>query len=98
MRLSGNLMKYKRSTHFDMLIQIRGINTCVGQVAANDATSLVTSDQPGYPGLPSKIGEIGSDVPRCSTSTHPYTLITTDNIKRNKATCEHGARVSVHQR
>jgi hypothetical protein len=44
MRLSINLMKHKRSTHFDMLIQIGGINACVGQVAANDATSLVTPD------------------------------------------------------
>jgi hypothetical protein len=98
MRLSGNLMKYKRSTHFVMLIQIRDINTCAGQVAANDATSFVTPDHPSYTCLPSEIGEIGSNVPRCSTSTHPYTLITTDDIKRNKSTCEHGARVSICQR
>ena len=97
-RISVNLMKYKWSTHFVMLIQIRGINTCVGQVAANDATSLVTPDQPGYTGLPSEIGEIGSNVPCCSTSTHPYTLVTTNYIKRNKSTCEHGAGISIHQR
>jgi hypothetical protein len=81
-----------------MLIQIRGINACVEQVAANDATSIVTPDQPSYPGLPSEIGEIGSNVPRCPTSTYPDIMITTDNIKRNKSTCEHGARVSIHQR
>jgi hypothetical protein len=98
MRLSVKLMKYKRSTHFTILIQIRDINTCAGQVAANDATSLVTPDQPSYPGLPSEIGEIGSNVPRCPTSTHPYTLITTDDIKGNKSTCEHGTRVSIHLR
>jgi hypothetical protein len=97
MRLSVNLMKYKGGTHFAILIQIRGINTCVRQVASNDATSLVTPDQPSYTGLPSEIGQIGSNVPRCSTSTHPYTLITTDNIKSNKSACEHGTRVSIHQ-
>jgi hypothetical protein len=98
MRFSVNLMKYEGGTQFVMVIQIRGINTRVGQVAANNATSLVTPDQPSYTGLPSEIGEIGSNVPRCSTSTHPYTLITTDDIKRNKSTCEHTARISIHQR
>jgi hypothetical protein len=98
MRLTVNLMKYKGGTHLAILIQIRDINTCFGQVAANNATCLVTPDQPSYTGLPSEIGEIGSNVPRCSTSTHPYTLVTTNNIKRNKSICEHGARVSIHQR
>jgi hypothetical protein len=98
MRLSVDLMKYKGGTHLVMLIQIHGINACVAQVASNDATSLVTPDQPSYTGLPSEIGQIGSNVPRCSTSTHPYTLITTNNIKRNKSICEHRARVSIHQR
>jgi hypothetical protein len=91
-------MKDKGGTHFAMLIQIRDIYTCVGQVAANDATSLVTPDQPSYPGLPSEIGEIGRNVPRCPTSTHPDIMITTDNIKRNESACKHGARVSIHQR
>jgi hypothetical protein len=98
MRLSVNLMKDKRGTHLVMLIQSRGINACVGQVMADNATRIVTPYQPSYTCFPSEIGEIGGNVPRRPTSTHPYTLITTDDIKSNKATCEHGARVRIRQR
>jgi hypothetical protein len=98
MRFSVNFMKYKGGTHFAILTQIRDINTCFGQVAANDATCLVTPDQPSYTCLPSEIGEIGSNVRRRSTGTHPYILVTTNDIKSNKSTCKHGPWVSIHQR
>ena len=98
MRLTVNLMQYKGGTNFVILIQSRGIHTCVGQVMANNATSIVTPNQPSNTCLPSKIGEIGGNIPRCPTSTHPYTLVTTYDIKSNKSTCEYGARVRIHQR
>jgi hypothetical protein len=98
MRLTVNLMQHKGGTDLVILIQNRSVNTCVGQVMADNATSIVAPNQPSNTCLPSKIGEISGNIPRCPTSTHPYTLVTKYDIKSNKSTCEYGAMVRSHQR
>src|SRR6516162_403964 len=98
MRFAVNFMQHKGSTNLIILIQNRGINTGTGQVMPDNATNIVMPYQPSNTCLPSKIGEIGSNIPRCPTSTYPYTLVTTYDIKSNKSTCEYGARVRIHQR